>query len=235
MIAETLRNEIRDEDAPIDLIKENLTKLGSIMAQHLIEKYYITEKTITTPMGNTITCPVRSSKRIVVISTKDDYQYFGLGIADAFPNSKRFYMDFAGKRGIEALSCPIRGMNLEDVSDVDAVIVAKSVLATGCTAITLTKRAIEKYDPRIVIIASVYYSEQGACEVQEKCKNAMIYSFGLAEELREDGMLIPGFGDLDKRLNLDIAPGHSERHKFAIRCHRAKKLRKSAPNSEARE
>ena len=198
--AEAVRNQIRDERENSTSIKRNLITLGEIVGSHIAEKYYLTEKTITTPMGETYTGIQLCFEHVLIISTKDDYAYFAYGIAKRFRNVSQGYIDFGGIRGREALSSPLRSITLPDEKDIDTIIIAKSVLATGCTAITLARKAMEKYWPKRLIIASVFYSIQGPNEVQNGCKVDDIFVVGDPEELREDGMLIPGFGDLDKRL-----------------------------------
>lgn len=196
-----LRNQVRDCTTESDSLKEILFKLGNGFGQKIAEMFLLEEREVVTPMNEKHKGIHISNKGIVVISTRDDYEYFGNGISSVFPNAERGYMDFAGKRGEEALTCPLRGMYLPKKSDVEVVVVAKSVLATGCTAITLAKRAVENYNPKYLVIASVFYSLQGVEELEKECRSAEIIVLGDEDYLRKDGMLIPGFGDLDKRLN----------------------------------
>lgn len=196
-----LKNKIRDVATDSDTLKELLGKLGNGIGQKIIENYFLEERKVVTPMGEEHTGYHVSNKGIVVVSTKDDYQYFGNGIASVFQNVGRGFIDFAGVRGEEALTCSLREINLPDKNDVEAVIIAKSVLATGCTAITLAKRAEEKYNPEYLFIASVFYSKEGIQDIKKKCKSSKIFTIGEPEQLRYDGMLVPGFGDLDERLN----------------------------------
>lgn len=195
-----LKNEIRDKNAKSQELKDLLFKLGNGVGQKIVEKHFLVERKVNTPMGEEHKGIHISDKGMVVISTKDDYEYFGNGLASIFPNISRGYMDFAGARGKDALTCSLREINLPDKDDVEAVIIAKSVLATGCTAITLAKRAVEKYNPNYLFIASVYYSRQGIQDVQNKCKGSEIFVIGEEDQLRSDGMLVPGFGNLDQRL-----------------------------------
>lgn len=110
-------------------------------------------------------------------------------------------------RGKEALSSPVRAMELPKVKDyemVDMVIVAKSVLATGCTAIHLLKKSIEKYNPKDVVVASIFYSNQGIKDLKMEVRNCKIYVCGEPDSLNKDGMLVPGVGNLDERLKTNI-------------------------------
>lgn len=198
--AVAIRNEIRNKEADSIILKNNLRILGRLVGQKISEKYTMTEKTVETPTGITFRGSFINLDTVVVVSTFDDFECFGFGIAEIFPNVKRGYIDFGGKRGVDALTCSFRSITLPEVSDVNTVIIAKSVLATGCTAITLTQKALEKYLPKNLVVASVFYSERGYKDIQTKFKMSEIFTIGEPEELREDGILIPGFGDLDKRL-----------------------------------
>ena len=98
-----------------------------------------------TRSGSMLTGNQRSEELTVVVSSLDDYEYFGFGIAKSLANVKRGYIDFEGRRGIEALTHQVRSITLPDANNVKTVIIAKSVLATGCTAISLARKAMEKY------------------------------------------------------------------------------------------
>lgn len=141
-----------------------------------------------------------------MISTRDDYYNFGKGIAQNFENPLRGYMDFGGLRGLEALSGPYLAIELPNVSsgrNVDNLIIAKSVLASGCTAIALAQKAIEKYRPKNIIIASIFYSEVGIREVlRDIYPTPSIIVVGEPDELNADGFLSPGVGNLDERMSL---------------------------------
>ncbi len=111
-------------------------------------------------------------------------------------------MDFNGQRGVQALNTQIRHMELPDTKgqSVHTLIVAKAVLATGCTAIHLAKKAMSKYMPRNVIIASAFYSQNAIAELNHELPNSDIIVIGEPDVLDDEGMLIPGIGNLDHRL-----------------------------------
>lgn len=200
-IFEGFRNKIRDKNTSSEDLQKILKKLGMEISNRIIEKYFISDRHIVTPIGESCFGSYICVPKVAVITTKDDYSYFGAGFIDSFENVVSGYMDFNGRRGAEALSSPIRNLVLPDASNVDTLIIAKSVLATGCTAIALAKKAVEKYNPRLVIFASVFYSNQGVMEINNEFKNADFFLFGEADNIRKDGMLIPGIGDIDKRLS----------------------------------
>lgn len=66
------------------------------------------------------------------------------------------HMDFV--RGKDALSVPVRSVVLPDIlmgKQLD-IVIAKAVIATGCTAISLVKKAYEKYMPKVIIITVLF-------------------------------------------------------------------------------
>ena len=198
--AEAIRNRIRDESSTTNVIQKDLYSLGVILGQKISSEYFTEERTIKTPTESQFNGLQLINTKIVIVSTLDDYKYFANGLSTVFENVERGYIDFAGKRGQEVFSSPLRSITLPDIQNVNTVIIAKSVLATGCTAISLIKKAVENYSPQRLIIASVYYSRKGLYDVQNECKYADFFLIGEPDELRRDGMLIPGVGDLDKRI-----------------------------------
>jgi hypothetical protein len=120
-------------------------------------------------------------------------------------NSLSGFMDFKGRRGVTALDSPVRNIDLPHSSDEPVVnlIIGKAVLATGCTAISLTKESTRKYMPRRIIIASCFYSKKGVSELMHEIPNADLILVGEADKINNDGMLEPGIGNLDQRLHAD--------------------------------
>lgn len=201
--ADAIINDIRNQETNSDTLKTLLYTLGVKMGQTIVGDLFTEERSVITPMGLTHTGLHIANQRVVVISTKDDYKNFADGVASTMSDALRGYMDFSGIRGEKALSYPIRSMLLPEnrsSGGVSCVIVAKSVLATGCTAISLTKKAIEAYNPRHIVIATVFYSDNGISEILQEIANADIYAFGSPDKMDKHGMLIPGVGNLDVRL-----------------------------------
>ena len=198
---DALITEVRDKNSDSQRIKANLLalgqKIGSVIAGELLTE----QREVHTPMNCRHIGLGFAKRRTVIVSTKDDYEYFANGIAEVIRDSARGYMDFDGVRGMQALVQPVRSINLPVVNNVNCVIIAKSVLATGCTAISLTKKSIEQYNPRHVVIATVFYTETGVYELLDSLATAEIYAYSEPDLLNSNGMLIPGIGNLDERLN----------------------------------
>lgn len=201
-----LETTIRNKESASSELKKSLYKLGNIAAQEMIVDIMKKEHSVITPLDEEfVGTSIDFKNEIVVISTRDDFEYFANGIAETFGDCIRGYMDFKGVRGVQALNTPIRSMELPNITTgrpVDTVVIAKSVLATGCTALTLAKKAFEKYMPLKLIILSAFCSERGICELKQELPRAEVYVCAKPERLGKDGMLHPGVGNIDYRLSM---------------------------------
>lgn len=198
-----LQTKVRNKRTVPEDLQKSLLKLGEYVASEIIGCEFVKTEVIITPLNEEYQGLVALQPKIMVISTKDDYNYFSKGISNNLPNCIMGYMDFGGARGKMALNSEIRAIYLPDTKNgeiINTVIIAKSVLATGCTAITLLKKAVEKYDPINIIVASVFYSQQGIIDLQNSEHRCKIYVCGDPDYLNSDGMLVPGVGNLDNRL-----------------------------------
>lgn len=198
---ESHKTVIRSNDSCKCKIQSSLTILGEEIGKAISENFFIDTKTITTPMDQQFSGYFQEHPLVSLITTIDDAPFLGAGLLKIFENSISGHMDFSGLRGPQALNAKIRNINLPDskLGSVNTLIVAKSVLATGCTAISLTKAAIQKYMPRNVIIASIFYSMQGVTELRHSLANADIFLIGAPDKINTNGMLEPGVGNLDER------------------------------------
>lgn len=194
---------IRSESSSPELLKKSIFNLGEEFAKTITEKYDLKQKTIRTPMSHTIEALLPKYSRSVIITTKDDFESLGMGLNNKLENSLLGYMDFEGRRGAAALDSPIRNIDLPNSTDEPVVnlIIGKAVLATGCTAVSLTKESVIKYMPRRIIIASCFYSKRGVSELMHEIPNADLILVGEDDRINDDGMLEPGIGNLDHRLH----------------------------------
>ncbi|WP_372814476.1 uracil phosphoribosyltransferase [Paenibacillus sp.] len=202
--ARILITDVRDNEAAKELLRQRLYELGRITSETIVGEGLMSPKEVITPMGQTYLGYSLPRTTTVIISTRDDYEFFAEGIRCVLPSSYKGYMDFSGDRGPEALRSKRRAIEFPIIKAgerVDTLIIAKSVLATGCTAISLTQSAIAKYHPRNIIVASVFYTQQGIDELLFDIPNIdHIYVHGKPDVLNDDGMLLPGLGNLDARM-----------------------------------
>lgn len=201
-----LETTIRDQTTETDSLRESLFKLGEIMGDEILGQCKLSIKSILTPRQSIFNgVKTKADDGItIIISTKDDYFYFANGIAKGCSSVYRGYIDFDGKRGEDVYSSPYRSIEFPEINpalSVKRIIIAKSVIASGCTAITLAKTAFAKYYPEELIIVAPFFSQKGVDELQAELRNAKIYvAFG-PDALDADNMLVPGVGNIDARLS----------------------------------
>lgn len=200
--ASSQKSIVMSKDSAPDDLRRSVNILGVEIGKAIIENYFLTRTSIETPMKVEVERFLPRIPLCAIVTTKDDFEFLGHGISSVIGNCIKGYMDFQGQRGSQALTAKIMHMELPEPKgqNVNTLIVAKAVLATGCTAIHLTKTAINKYFPRNIIIASIFYSEQGLAEIKHEIPNADILVVGSPDYVNDDGMLVPGVGDLDLRL-----------------------------------
>jgi uracil phosphoribosyltransferase len=205
--SEAIKTEIRDDSSTCETIRTSLSQLGMLFGQEIIGGEYVTLQEITTSQNVKIIGNKIVNKKTLIISTRDDYRFFAAGIAYLFKDCLMAYMDFGGKRGLEALTHPVRAMSLPELrhgEQISTVIVAKSVLATGCTAISLLRKAMSEYFPDDIYVCSAFYTEKGIRELTADFPKVKIYVTGEPDMLDNNEMLLPGIGDLDSRVNTDL-------------------------------
>ncbi len=200
-----LETTIRDKETPTEKLRESLYKLGQIMGAEILGQCTLSPKNIITPLLSPFSGfqQQKDTGISIIISTKDDYQYFATGIAEGFQSTYQGYLDFGDVRGENIFSSPLRALELPEIlseQPIKRVIIAKSVIASGCTAISLARTTLSKYFPEELIIVAPFYSQKGIDELQTELKNAKIYvAFG-PDNLNENGLLVPGIGNIDKRI-----------------------------------
>jgi uracil phosphoribosyltransferase len=199
---DSLKSVVMNSESDQDTLRSAITDLGEEIGKKIIENYFVAEKTFKTPMMVEVAGLYPSIPLCAIVTTRDDFSFLGKGITKKIKNSVAGYMDFEGRRGVQALNTGISHLELPELkgASIHTLIVGKAVLATGCTAIHLTKTAIKRCMPRHVVICSIFYTEEAIAELRRELPNVDIMVVGDPDQLNDDGMLIPGIGNLDLRL-----------------------------------
>ena len=197
---------IRDKRSSASELQKALRRFGQGMAQHIVAKS-AREQKIETPMGRTLMAYVAAKPYTLIVGPRAE-KALVKGMQDIIDNSTAGYMDFRGKRGRQLMEGPTRALQMErEVGNesVESLICVKSMLAEGNTAITLAKTAIAIYNPRRVVIASILHTVRGLHKVQESIPRAeILLVVKRPDDINDNGMLIPGVGNLDERLKETI-------------------------------
>lgn len=182
---------IRDNNSSSHEVRESLQALGEELGGQIVSALYGNEASNSAnPDGSLVELRIPQSMS-AVITTKNEVKFFGRGLAARVRPAVTGYMNFEGRRGYEVLDAPIRDMDIPDlgVDSIDVLIVGKSILASGCTAVTLARAAIREYRPHKVVIASIFYSLDGLQELRKNLPEAFVYVVGEPASVDASGSL----------------------------------------------
>lgn len=182
---------IRDENSSSQEVRESLRILGEELGGRIVAGLYGDEASGLEGVDSSLV-ELRIPQNVsAVVTTKNEVRFFGRGLAAKVRPAVTGYMNFEGLRGYEVLNAPIRDMDLPDlgVEPVDSLIVGKSILASGCTAVTLARAAMREYRPHKIVVASVFYSLNGLQELQKSLPEALIYVVGEPASVDANGSL----------------------------------------------
>lgn len=210
---EAYKNQVRDVQAPAENLPPALAKLGRQVAQAIMRDALngAPQVQILTPQGQSVASPIPRLPNTLVLTTKQERSYLGASIKDELGALHAGYLAFGSLRGPAVLDAtPTEAAWPKVGTRIELLVIAKSVLASGCTALALARRAIDRFQPAQVVIASIFYSEEGVTEMLADLPNVNVYVLGEADRLTQDGMLEPGIGLIEERLPGDIAPIFSE-------------------------
>lgn len=197
--AAACRGSVRNVRSGVGEVNSALYGAGVAVGQRIAARFCAVKSEIVTPMGRIVSTPEFRREENVVVTTSADAEGFGAGLRACMPCCVAGSMSFSG-RGSDVLRGPVRSLELPvRVGAVNVLVVAKSVLATGCTAIGLTRSAMAEVRAKHLVIAAVFYSVRAVEELFREFPHAIVYVIGDADEVGADGMLRPGVGDLDER------------------------------------
>lgn len=200
---DALKNTVRNRTSSQATLRSALASLSYECAKN-IQQIDLETKTFSTPMGVEMNGLSYKYPSRLIVSTRFDKETIGAGLSQALGCCPQGYLDFEGRRALEALNSPVRYMELPNLkgNPLNQLIIGKSVLATGCTALSLTRTALNKYSPDKLVITSFFYSEAGVNDIISEFKDVTLILTGEPDGIQSDGMLIPGLGNIDERLNM---------------------------------
>lgn len=193
---------VRNRESTPEQVRSALRSLGEEVGRQILAICFGDPAVITTPMNEQLETLTVNHHLSVIVTTKADLEVFGEAISSTLQPSKIGYMNFEGRRGLDALNAPVREIELPEVRNgmVDSVVIAKSCLATGCTAVSLARTALQEYSPKMLIIVTIFYSVVGLRELEDAFPHAHFFVVGEADDIDANGMLHPGLGLLEERV-----------------------------------
>jgi uracil phosphoribosyltransferase len=192
---------VRNRDSTPEEIRHALGNLGQEVGRELASVLCLEPTVVVTPLNESCSTLKLRDELTAVVTTKADLELYGKALASKLEPVIIGNMDFEGRRGLTALDTPVREVELPipHGRQVVNLVVAKSVLATGCTAISLTRTAMRYYQPERLVIATLFYSLTGIDELAAEFPDAQFLVLGEADKLDDNGMLHPGVGLIEQR------------------------------------
>lgn len=193
-------SELRDVDYQKNrkLFRNNLTRIGQLMAFEISKTLDYSSKRVKTPLGMAVANT--HDDDIVVATIFRAGIPFHQGFLDTFDNAGnafvsayRYYMD---------KECEQVGIKIEYIASPDlngkTLIIADPMLATGGSMELAYQALITKGTPKTLHLCSVIASKNGVDYIEEAFKNmdnVSLWCAAVDDELNERSYIVPGLGD----------------------------------------
>lgn len=196
-IASQLLAEIRDVKVQNDPLRfrENMRKLGTLLAYEISKKLNFKSETIQTPLTNTEVKVL--DEDIVIISILRAALPFSQGFQDLFEKANFGFIGAARKPhqsdveveiDLDYLATP----NLNNKT----VILVDPMLATGKSMVKSIDQLLKNGIPKIIHIACTIAAPEGVRYLEEHLNTPYdLWSCAVDEKLNEKYYIVPGLGD----------------------------------------
>ena len=189
-------NQLRDvnyQKNPL-LFRQNIEKIGQILAYEISKDLSFEPKNIQTPLGLKKSNDI--NEEVVVISIlraglalhQGFMSYFDLeahGFVSAYRHHENDSIQFNIKLGYEALPA------LKDKT----LILIDPMLATGQSIVEVYKHLLDKHQPAKLLLATIVAAPEGIKYLSQEIPNATLYTADIDDCLNEKFYIVPGLGD----------------------------------------
>ncbi|SNS02690.1 MULTISPECIES: uracil phosphoribosyltransferase [Hymenobacter] len=193
-IANHFLAELRDVTVQHDSLRfrRNLQRLGEIIAYRISSQLSYTDKTVTTPLGES------SSKQL------HDFPVLATVLRAGLPFHQGFLNYFDQSPSAFAAAYRIEGTAQVQVQvdylsapslDERVLILADPMLASGKSLVQTYRAMLRFGTPRQVHIAAVIASPQGVEYVTREVPEANLWVAAIDDHLNEQAYIVPGLGD----------------------------------------
>lgn len=180
------------------LFRENLTRIGQMMAYEVSKKLSYSEKDVQTPFG--VAKSFTYDDDLVVATIFRAGLPFHQGFLDVFDSAGNAFV--SAYRYYRDKECEQVGIKIEYIASPDlngkTLIIADPMLATG-GSMELAYQALKtKGKPAKLHLCSVIASRKGVEYIQDAFKdmeNVYLWCAAVDESLNEHSLIVPGLGD----------------------------------------
>jgi uracil phosphoribosyltransferase len=194
-IANQFLSELRDKNIQSDRsrFRENMRRLGQLMAYEISKKLAFNDKLIDTPLGQSLAqVPVRQPVLLTVM--RAGIPYFD-GFLDYFNRSECGFVGAYREEGSKEIVIQLEYVATPDIEGEDVIII-DPMLATGKSFIRALQAILKRGTPAHVYIAALVAAPEGIEYVRENLNVPFsIYTCAVDEKLNHEFYIVPGLGD----------------------------------------
>jgi len=186
--------EMRDKDIQIDRgkFRNNLKRLGAIMAYEISKSLEYQPKEVTTPLGRTNVNLV--SDQPVIIGILRAALPFHEGFMSIFDQADGGFVG-AYREETGEISVNLDYLAVPSITN-RTVIIVDPMLATGKSLKKTIEKILKKGKPKHIHIASLVAAPEGIDYISQSLKsNHTIWVYSLDSNLDENAYIVPGLGD----------------------------------------
>jgi uracil phosphoribosyltransferase len=188
-------SEIRDIDTQNDRMRfrRNMERIGEIAAYELSRQLPFVEKTVQTPMGESVIKVLESEPVLATILRagiplhQGLLNYFDKGDCAFIAAYRKHHRDGSFEIEQQYITCP--------PLDGRVLIIADPMLATGASLILALETLIGFGTPSQINIVTAIACTEGIENVLRKFPQVDIWAGDVDEELTAKGYIVPGLGD----------------------------------------
>jgi len=194
-IANQFLSELRDQRVQQDRprFRNNLQRLGEIMAYEVSKKLPMVDQVVLTPLGKT-TMKVIERQPVLITIMRAGLPYFA-GFQNFFDKAECGFVGAYRKENEQTLTIQLDYLATPSLEGKEVILV-DPMLATGRSVIDALKELIKRGSPKHVHLVSVVAAPEG---IQHLEKNSTlpfsIWTFAVDEKLNHQYYIVPGLGD----------------------------------------
>lgn len=186
---------LRDKSTSRPEFRHLMREISEILAYEATRERSLEQIEVETPFGKSMTERVADDIAVVTIMRAGNGMIDG--VLEMLPFAKvghiGIYKDKFINHTVEYY------FKLPDNIETHQVILLDPVLATGTTLLAAIDR-LKQYDIKNIKVLTVIAHESGIQALAKRHPDVQIYTLSVENEINDDGLLVPGIGDVSDRL-----------------------------------
>jgi uracil phosphoribosyltransferase len=194
-IANQFLSELRDQRVQQDRprFRNNLQRLGEIMAYEVSKKLPMVDQVVLTPLGKT-TMKVMERQPVLITIMRAGLPYFA-GFQNFFDKAECGFVGAYRKENEQTLTIQLDYLATPSLEGKEVILV-DPMLATGRSVIDALKELIKRGTPKHVHLVSVVAAPEGIRHLEKNSALPFsIWTFAVDEKLNHQYYIVPGLGD----------------------------------------